>query len=225
MTIIADGPATTDVYLPQQDSDLLVDTMLWHTPPRGLRVADLCTGSGVVALAAAAAGALSVSAFDVSPDAVAFARARAAAGAANIDVYQLSWEQAVTTDTYDLVLCNPPYVPQPPDYDPVACTLPIPALAVDGGSDGRLVLDPLCAAAPALLRAGGTLLVVQSELADVGKTVDTLRRNGLRSQVVAEKCIPFGPVLHSRARWLEATGRLPVNKRVETLAVIAATKP
>ncbi|ORV05257.1 hypothetical protein AWB94_20475 [Mycolicibacterium canariasense] len=212
-----------DVYQPQHDSHLLIEAMMAVAPPEGLSVADLCTGSGVVALAAAAAGACSVSAFDRSPAAVECARTQALAADADIEVLEGAWTRAVAAGPYDLVLCNPPYVPEPPDQH--HAQVPGPALAVNGGRDGRQVLDPLCAAAPALLRRHGTLLVVQSELADIPRTVNTLAANGLRSSVVAQRRIPFGPVLHSRARWLEETGLLPVGKRIETLAVIAAVKP
>lgn len=234
MTVIADGPAKPavtgscldvgpDVYQPQHDSYLLIEAMMACAPPEGLTVADLCTGSGVVALAAAAAGAYSVSAFDRSPAAVECARLNALEAGVDIDILAGAWTRALAHGPYDLVLCNPPYVPAPPDTDP--SQTPGPALAVNGGRDGRQVLDPLCAAAPALLRRHGTLLVVQSELSDIARTVNTLTANGLRSSVVAQKRVPFGPVLRSRAQWLEQTGLLPAGKRVETLAVVAAVKP
>ncbi|MBI3227918.1 MAG: methyltransferase [Mycolicibacterium cosmeticum] len=233
MTVIADGfvkPAATgrfldvgpDVYEPQHDSYLLIEAMTSVAPPEGLTVADLCTGSGVVALAAAAGGADAVNAFDRSPAAVECARLNALDADADIDVFEGAWTLAISTGPYDLVVCNPPYVPEPPTNGAHATGL---ALAVNGGRDGRQVLDPLCAAAPALLRRRGTLLIVQSELADISRTVNTLQANGLRSSVVAQKRVPFGPVLHSRAAWLEETGLLPVGKRIETLAVIAAVKP
>lgn len=233
MTVTADGlaepvsagrpvDADPEVYQPQHDSYLLIEAMMAVAPPEGLSVADLCTGSGVAALAAAAAGAYSVSAFDRSPAAIECARLNALQAGADVQILEGAWTRAISTGPYDLVLCNPPYVPEPSDPHPAA---PGPALAVNGGRDGRRVLDPLCAAAPALLRRHGTLLVVQSEFADISRTVNTLTANGLRSSVVAQKRVPFGPVLHSRAAWLEQTGLLPVGQRVETLAVIAAVKP
>lgn len=233
MTVIADDPrpsVTTapseldaSVYLPQEDSHLLIDTMLWRRPPRGMRVADLCTGSGVVALAAAAAGADTVHAFDMSPTAVAYARASAAAAGAQINVFHASWTRAASTGPYDLVVCNPPYVPQP-RHRSDSPDLPVPALAVDAGYDGRQILNPLCMAAPSLLADDGLLLVVQSEFADIDATVRLLAEQGLVANVLAEKHIPFGPVLATRARWLEETGRLAVGRRIERLAVIAARK-
>ena len=75
-----------------------------------------------------------------------------------------------------------------------------PALSFNAGIDGRLVLDPLCEHAPALLKAGGTLLVVQSEFPGVRKTVESLCCGGLRAAVVAHRRIPFGPVMTARAQ-------------------------
>ncbi|MGA9516233.1 MAG: hypothetical protein WBV51_22115, partial [Pseudolabrys sp.] len=123
-------------------------------------------------------------------------------------------------------VCNPPYVPHDPSVD--AAQLPPyigPARAWDAGNDGRLVLDPLCATAPQLLAGGGTLLVVQSEFAGPRSTLAALASAGLDAEVVAYQWIPFGPVLTSRAEWLEETGRLEPGRREEELLVIRADKP
>ncbi|MDY6999998.1 MAG: 50S ribosomal protein L11 methyltransferase, partial [Actinomycetota bacterium] len=63
-------PIAPQVYPPQQDSQLLIEAMTDAGLAPGARVADLCTGTGVVAVAAAAAGAAQVSAFDICPEAV-----------------------------------------------------------------------------------------------------------------------------------------------------------
>ncbi len=62
-TTYTQRPVTTprpdpDVYPPQEDSHLLIELMTKVAHPRGLSVADLCTGSGVIALAAGAAPAV-----------------------------------------------------------------------------------------------------------------------------------------------------------------------
>ena len=48
---------------------------------------------------------------------------------------------------------------------------------------------------------------------------------GLDAEVVAWQWIPFGPVLTSRAWWLEETDRLDPGRREEELLVIRADKP
>ena len=216
-----------DVYRPQEDSQLLVDVMERHAPPAGLRVADLCTGSGFVAISAALRGAASVTAFDLSHQAVRTARANAVAADVEVDVHLGHWARAAEFMPFDLVLSNPPYVPVD-DEEAASEHLPEsagPSLAFDAGPDGRLVLDPLCEHAPKLLAPGGTLLVVHSEFADIDRTVECLRAAGLRSEVVTGQRIPFGPVMTARAEWLERTGRLERGRRIERIAVVAAVKP
>lgn len=213
------------VYPPQEDSQLLVDVMARRADPTGLRVADLCTGSGFVAVAAARLGAASVAAFELCPRAVRAARANASAADVDVDVHLGHWARAAEFRPFDLVLANPPYVPCPGPE--VAEDIPEnagPAMSFDAGVDGRLVLDPMCAHAPELLADGGRMLVVHSEFADVEATVEGLRGQGLHAEVVSWLRIPFGPVMTARAPWLERTGRLEAGRRVERIAVVEGSK-
>ncbi len=215
-----------EVYVPQEDSQFLIEVMEKTGLARGNRVADLCTGTGIVAIAAREQGASQVTAFDICPRAVHCARTDAAAAGFDVSVHLGSWARAVEFGPYDLVICNPPYLPHDPSVD--AAQLPPyigPARAWDAGYDGRLVLDPLCATAPQLLASGGTLLLVQSEFAGPRETLAALASAGLDAEVVAYQWIPFGPVLTSRAEWLEETGRLEPGRREEELLVIRADKP
>jgi len=217
------GTAAVEVYPPQEDSHLLIDVMVSAGLAPGARVADLCTGSGVVAVAAAHAGAADVDAFEISPAAVAQARGNAMAAGADVTVHRGSWARALEFAPFDLVLANPPYVPQAPadDTDVIAPTAG-PAQAWNAGPDGRMVLDPLCAAAPRLLADGGTLLVVHSECSGVDETLMALRTQGMRAEVVAEQMIPFGPVMAARADWLMSVGLLARGCELERIIVIRA---
>jgi release factor glutamine methyltransferase len=219
--IAADG-----VYAPQEDSQFLIDVMEKTGSARGRRVADLCTGSGVVAIAASEQGASSVTAFDICAKAVRCARRNALAYGASVDVHRGSWARAAEFGPFDLVVCNPPYVPHDAGVD----AAPLPrhigsSQAWDAGYDGRLVLDPLCEAVSDLLAPGGAFLVVQSEFAVPRQTLAALASSGLDAEIVAYQWIPFGPVLSSRAQWLEDTGRLEPGRREEELLVIRADKP
>ena len=53
----------------------------------GRRIAGLCTGSGVVAITAAAQGASAVTAFDICPGAVRCARVNAVCAGVDVDVH------------------------------------------------------------------------------------------------------------------------------------------
>jgi len=76
-----------------------------------------------------------------------------------------------------------------------------------------------------LLRSGGSVLLVQSALADAGRSLKALRDSGLDAEIAASRWIPFGPVLSARADWLERSGRMPRGCREEQLVVIRADKP
>ena len=215
--------AMEGVYAPQQDSHLLIDVMEKTGVASGHRVVDLCTGSGVVAIGAAEQGASTVTALDICPRAVRCARANALAAGFAVDVHLGSWARAVEFAPFDVVVCNPPYVPHNPDVG--AEDIVGPHWAWNAGADGRLVLDPLCRTAPQLLDDGGTMLVVQSEFAGVERSLRVLRDVAMNAEVVAEQWIPFGPVLSARARWLERVSRLEPGRRDEKLVVIRAEKP
>lgn len=226
---VTDQPASIrvldGVYRPQHDSALLIDTLRAAGRAAGSRVADLCSGSGVVALAAAAQGAASVAAFELSPRAVSCARLNAASAGLDVRVHHGSWSRAVEFEPFDVVTCNPPYVPFVEDADdepiPVGAG---PDTAWNAGLDGRQVLDPLCHHAPEMLADGGTIFVVHSEFAGVDPTVGGLRAGGLQAEVVAERWIPFGPVLTARARWMERVGLLERGRREERLVVVRADR-
>src|SRR5882757_3642023 len=74
------------VYVPQDDSRFLIETMHQVNLHAERRVVDLCTGSGVVAISAAVAGAAPVMALDTSMSAVRCARANALAAGVDVDV-------------------------------------------------------------------------------------------------------------------------------------------
>jgi release factor glutamine methyltransferase len=220
-----DGPVAEGVYTPQEDSQLLIDVMDKTGLARERRVADLCTGSGVVAIAAADQGASEIAAFDICPRAVHFARQQASTAGVDVNVHLGSWARAAEFGPYDLVVCNPPYVPHDPNNDDLDLPSHIgPSRAWDAGYDGRLILDPLCMSMRDLLADGGTMLLVQSEFAEPRRTLAVLASCGLDAEILAWQWIPFGPVLNARAQWLEDTGRLDPGRREEELVVIRADK-
>lgn len=214
------------VYPPQQDSQLLIDSLRKTGLARGRKVLDVCTGSGVVAIAASECGAASVVAFDICPRAVSCSRGNVVCAGVDVDVREGSWSSALDYAPFDLIVSNPPYVPTPPAGNSNVIPLTAgPSRAWDAGVDGRLVLDPLCESAAGLLDAGGSLLLVQSALAGVDKSLQSLRSTGLRAEVIAAQRIPFGPVLSARVGWLEVTGQIKRGCRTEELVVIRADKP
>lgn len=206
------------VYEPQDDTALLIDA-LRDIDLRGARALDLCSGSGAVAVSAALGGA-AVTAVDSCPRAIAATRRAAVAAGVAVDVVCADLAD-VTGETFDLITCNPPYVPTPPGTE---LSAPGPHHAWNAGPDGRAVLDVVCALIPGLLADRGTAFVVQSELAGIHQTVMALRAAGLRTNLVRKRSITFGPVLRSRRNELVDVGLLDPTTDLESIVVTRADR-
>lgn len=157
---------TPDVLVPRPETELVVERALaWvgdtGARDRALRVLDLGTGSGAIAVALA--GELphaAVIAVDLSPAAAAIAErnADAAGVATRVRVVVSDWTAALPADArFDLVVANPPYVRSgdlatlPPEVrrDPV--------LALDGGADGLEAYRRIAVEAARVVDPGGAL--------------------------------------------------------------------
>ncbi|MFE0730252.1 HemK2/MTQ2 family protein methyltransferase [Streptomyces antibioticus] len=207
------------VYRPQADTGLLRRAMRREGITGRTDVLDLGTGSGLLAVEAARLGGR-VTAVDISWRAVAAARFNALLNGETVRVRHGDLVDAVPGRRFDLVVSNPPYVPAPDDAPPRGT-----ARAWDAGRDGRLLIDRICDAAPAVLRPAGTLLMVHSHLSGVDATVDRLTAAGLRAEVVDRARLPFGRVLRSRLSWLRARGLVAggtADSTTEELVVIRA---
>lgn len=208
------------VYAPQYDTRLLMTALDREDLGAGADVLDLGTGSGALALHAARRGAR-VTAVDIAWRAVVTARLNALLSRRRITVQRSDLLSALPGRSYDLVICNPPYVPSPVGRLPARGA----ARAWDAGRDGRAILDRVCEAAPAALRPGGRLLMVHSGLCDSDVTLQRLSDAGLRARVSDRALVPLGPVLRSRLRWLRDTGLMDRGETTEELVVIRAEHP
>lgn len=227
------------VYAPQCDTRLLMAALDQENVGPGAAVLDIGTGSGVLAIRAAQLGAR-VTAVDVTRRAVLTARLNALLHLCRITVRRGDLASAVRARTFDLVVCNPPYVPAPAAEVPRrgAARSRGPrfwdarfwdarswgARSWDAGRDGRAVVDRVCEDAPAMLRLGGVLLMVHSGLCDPGITLERLDRAGLDATVSNRVHIPFGPVLLSREGWLRERQLLEGEEKTEELVVIRAER-
>lgn len=97
--------------IPRPDTETLVEAILNRFDKPSLRVADMGTGTGAIALALASERpGWSISAFDVQPDAVALAQENAHQLGLPVTVGQSHWCDALADHSLDLLVSNPPYI-------------------------------------------------------------------------------------------------------------------
>lgn len=154
--------------IPEQDTEVLVETALEELKRRGLgeaplRILDLCTGSGCILLSLLHelrnAGGLGT---DLSEEALEAARENAVRlGLQERAAFRQGdlWEP-VGDERFDLIVSNPPYVPTEviPTLEPeVRCGEPYAAL--DGGEDGLVFYRRIMREAAGHLKPFGIIIV------------------------------------------------------------------
>lgn len=159
-----DIEVSRDVLVPRPETELLVETALRLLKKRtaAWRIADVGTGSGCLAIALAQEFPRSqVTATETSRPALVVARRNVAAHdvASRVSFHLTSFLDGLA-GPYDLIVSNPPYVPDQ-DVTTLAPEVSLyePAAALAGGPDG---LDPARALVPAAaskLHAGGWLVM------------------------------------------------------------------
>jgi release factor glutamine methyltransferase len=147
--------------IPRPETEQLVELAMAACAEPPLRILDLGTGSGAVALALAKSfPAASVVATDVSSEALDLARENAVANSLQERVTLIcsNWFSAVPLQEFDLIVSNPPYLSA---QETAETSLEVrgfePRSALTSESDGMADLDAIIAGAPRFLRRGGVL--------------------------------------------------------------------
>jgi len=171
-----------DVLIPRPETELIVVSLTDHVKanPRHeetLKIADVGTGSGILAVCAAKyVPNANVLATDICPAALAIARHNAEKHGVSDRTFFV--EADLFPDNkpdmqLDYIISNPPYIttnelagldPDVQDFEPHA--------ALDGGPEGTTVIERLLPAAAQQLRSGGVLLMEVSPM--IAERVESL---------------------------------------------------
>lgn len=180
------------VLIPRPETEQLVEVALAEfdrqrasrgTVTDSIRVLDLGTGSGAIALSFAVERVVAeIWAVERSVDALAVARANLAGigrSAARVRLLAGSWFEPLPGDlvgSFDVIVANPPYVR---DDDALAEEVQgwEPAAALRGGSDGRRDLDHIVLNAARWLAADGSL-VLEMDPRQAGSVADLMTESG-----------------------------------------------
>lgn len=171
---------TPAVFIPRPDTEILVETALRYAADkvssqklscpsagsrvRGLKVLDIGTGSGCIAVSLAKYfSQTQISATDISSAALEIAGQNAKLNKVqkkinflNCDLFPFG-KQRVTG--YDLILSNPPYIKTEVIKTLELEVLHEPSIALDGGDDGLDFYRRIIREAPVYLKRGGLLIL------------------------------------------------------------------
>ncbi|OBJ26396.1 peptide chain release factor N(5)-glutamine methyltransferase [Mycobacterium colombiense] len=184
------GPVTLHVgpgvFIPRPETEGLLEWAVAQQLAPHPVIVDLCTGSGALAVALAHhLPDARIIAIDNSDAALEYAR-RNARGTA-IELLRADATEpgllAELDGRVDMVVANPPYVPDDAVLDPEVAQHD-PHQAVFGGPDGLAVIAPLVRLAGRWLRAGG-LIGVEHDDTTSAQTVELFDRTGVFDDVQA----------------------------------------
>jgi release factor glutamine methyltransferase len=148
------------VFVPRPETEVLVELALAQPFESAV---DLCTGSGAIALSLATETTASVTGVEIDPRALEWARLNGK-GRYTLVQADICAEDLCELGPVDLVVSNPPYIPDDMVPQDPEVALHDPQVALFGGADGLVVVRCVVAQARRLLRPGGRLLIEHGEL-------------------------------------------------------------
>jgi release factor glutamine methyltransferase len=165
----------SQVYTPDADTYLLLEAALTEVKPGDL-VLEVGTGSGLIA--AELAGTTRVVATDINPHAVLCARKK------GVEVVQDDLFCGIRS-SFDVILFNPPYLPTQPE-ERINDWL---EYALDGGLNGRVVIERFSEQVGRVLAPGGRILLLISSLTGLPEVRDLFFEAGFVSEILLKKKI------------------------------------
>jgi release factor glutamine methyltransferase len=183
------GPLTLSVgpgvFIPRPETESMLEWATAQRLPDCPLIVDLCTGSGALALGLARHWPTArVIGVDDSDTALDYARTNSAGTPVELLRADVTAPAVLSQldDQVDLLVCNPPYVPDGAELEPEVLDHD-PSHAVFGGPDGMAVINALVGLAGRLLRPGG-LFAVEHDDTTSARTVELICGTALFDDVV-----------------------------------------
>ncbi len=148
--------------IPRPDTEILVEHALAALPrDRALRILDLGTGSGNIAVAIARSRpACQVTAVDVDRDALSIAADNVRRiGVTNVECIESHWYAALGSRVFDMIVSNPPYIAEGDIHLSTGDVAHEPRRALVAGVDGLDEIRCIVAGATRHLGTGGHVMI------------------------------------------------------------------
>ena len=153
------SPAT---LIPRPETEHLVEEALNKIPQeQNIRVLDLGTGSGAIALSIASERPKArITAVDISEDALAIAEENQhQLQLKNVTLLQSNWFEKLAPTEFDLVISNPPYVAESDPHLSQGDVAYEPSIALSSGSKGLDDIEKILSQVTPYLRPGGWIML------------------------------------------------------------------
>ena len=157
-----------NVLIPQPDTEILVEeaikTIAEIRPEKNIKVLDLCTGSGAIAIAIKkyaedAKKQIEVYASDISEKAIKIAEKNAKRNNVHINFILSDMFQKMEEKDFDIILSNPPYIETQTISSLSKEVQYEPHVALDGGEDGLEFYRVIAENAHEYLNENGSVLL------------------------------------------------------------------
>lgn len=182
------------VYEPAEDTFLIAEKMKIN---KNDVVLDMGTGCGILAVLAAKITEKIV-AVDINPHAIKYAKKNAEI---NLKKEKINFrkgnlfEPIKNNEHFSLILFNSPYLPSEPKEEKSWI-----GKAWAGGQNGRQVIDRFIGEAPEYLMPQGRILLVQSSLSNIKRTLEMFKKIKLKAVIVGQVKVPFEMIVLIEAK-------------------------
>lgn len=173
------------VYEPAEDSFLFAENL---ADDLGDCVLDMGVGCGILAILSVAK-ANKIVAVDINPYAIRCAKENANISGVQGQIFFVEgnlFDPFKANEKFDTILFNAPYLPSSISEGKTWLEH-----AWIGGVRGRRVIDPFICDAPPHLKSDGRILLLQSSLSDINKTLRKFEDKKLIPTIIARKALPF----------------------------------